>query len=57
MQRAHEKAQEDLSEAKEKADRNSTRFREKAEAVNEAAKVCYVDAPAPAAPIASPLRP
>ena len=52
---AYEKAQEDLRIAQITAENYSRRFKEKVETVEEAAKACYVDAPA--APAASPQSP
>jgi hypothetical protein len=55
--KVHEEAQENLRKANITAEHNSTRYREKVEAVEKAAKACYVDAPASAAPTASPSSP
>jgi len=45
--KAYDTAQKRLLDAKKTAEENTRRFREKAETVKEAAKACYVDAPAP----------
>jgi hypothetical protein len=56
-QEAHEKAQQDLREAKTNAENAAMVFRKKDEAAKKAAEICYVDTPPPSAPTASLLWP
>jgi len=57
FKKEHEEAQKKLLDATETAKKYAKRYQEKTEAVNQAAKACYVDAPASPAPTVSSSSP